>query len=74
MKDASSNDLMLAVQIRCPSALILFHDPQQAHPMASNQRTRSLTVSKLHFVCLPALKSREEQIKFTLSDDEEEDS
>ena len=74
VKEASRIDLMLAVYIGCPAALLASIAFRAIHSKLGPWRAISKQPSTCQTFCPPALESREEQIKLFLSDDEEEDS
>ena len=74
VKEASRIDLMLAVYIGCPAALLASIVFRAIHSKLGPWRAISKQPSTCQTFCPPALESREEQIKLFLSDDEEEDS
>ena len=74
VKKASRIDLMLAVYIGCPAALLASIVFRAIHSKLGPWRAISKQPSTCRTFCPPALMSREEQIKLSLSDDEEEDS
>ena len=73
VKEASRIDLMLAVYIGCPAALLASIAFRAIHSKLGPWRAIRKP-STCQTFCPPALESREEQIKLSLSDDEEEDS
>ena len=73
VKEASRIDLMLAVYIGCPAALLASIAFRAIHSKLGPWRAISKQPSTCRTFCPPALMSREEQIKLSLTDDEEED-
>ena len=73
VKNASRIDLMLAVYIGCPAALLASFAFRAIHSKLGPWRAINKQPPTCQTFCPPALESREEQIKFTLADDEEED-
>ena len=73
VKDASSIDLMLAVYIGCPVALLASFAFRAIHSKLGPWRAINKQPPTCQTFCPPALESREEQIKFTLAEDEEEE-
>ena len=71
VKEASRIDLMLAVYIGSPAALLASIVFRAIHSKLGPWRAINKQPPTCQTFCPPALKSREEQIKFTLSDDEE---
>ena len=74
VKEASRIDLMLAVYIGSPAALLASIVFRAIHSKLGPWRAISKQPPTCRTFCPPALESREEQIKLTLVDDEEEDS
>ena len=73
VKEASRIDLMLAVYIGCPAALLASIVFRAIHSKLGPWRAIKKQPSTCRTFCPPALMSREEQIKLSLSDDEGED-
>ena len=73
VKEASRIDLMLAVYIGSPAALLASFAFRAIHSKLGPWRAIKKQPPTCQTFCPPALESREEQIKFTLADDEEED-
>ena len=73
VKEASRIDLMLAVYIGSPAALLASFAFRAIHSKLGPWRAINKQPPTCQTFCPPALESREEQIKFTLADDEEED-
>ena len=71
VKKASRIDLMLAVYIGCPAALLASIAFRAIHSKLGPWRAISKQPSTCRTFCPPALMSREEQIKLSLTDDEE---
>ena len=73
VKEASRIDLMLAVYIGSPAALLASFAFRAIHSKLGPWRAINKQTPTCQTFCPPALESREEQIKFTLADDDEED-
>merc|ERR1712037_1061757 len=73
VKNASRIDLMLAVYIGSPAALLASFAFRAIHSKLGPWRALNKQPSTCQTFCPPDLESREEQIKFTLADDDEED-
>lgn len=71
VKEASRVDLMLAVYIGCPAALVASIVFRAIHSKLGPWRAINKQPPICQTFCPPALESGEEQIKFTLSDNEE---
>ena len=73
VKEASRIDLMLAVYIGSPAALLASFALRAIHSKLGPWKALNKQTPTCQTFCPPALESREEQIKFTLAEDEEEE-
>ena len=74
VKDASSIDLMLAVYIGAPASLLASIAFRAIHSKLGPWRALDKQPPTCKTLCSPSLRSREEEIKFTLAGDDEEGS
>ena len=74
VKEASRIDLMLAVYIGSPVALLASIAFRAIHSKLGPWKALSKQAPTCRTFCSPSLRSREEEIKFTLAGDDEEDA
>ena len=74
VKEASRIDLMLAVYIGSPVALLASFAFRAIHSKLGPWKEINKQHPTCQTFCPPALESREEQIKFTLADGEKDDT